>query len=178
MVHLTRGNTSNSGFLPQQSEASSIHTNGEIMARKTRRSGGPKKRTWMMPQEVEVWYVLPALRRELALIMIEAGRPQKEIAKMLGITEPAVSQYKLRRSETPRSRGDQIEIPEDMKPYIRRAAERIMEAWDNRGDKEYIYEDMTREFVRLLAILRKAGVICEVHRQHSEHVSEDCDACK
>ncbi|MHA1246604.1 MAG: hypothetical protein ACTSPE_04700 [Candidatus Thorarchaeota archaeon] len=107
-----------------------------------------------------------------------SGRPQKEIAKMLGITEPAVSQYKLRRSDTPRSRGDQIEIPEDMKLYIRRAAERIMEAWDNRGDKEYIYEDMTREFVRLLAILRKAGFICEVHRQHSEHVSEDCDACK
>ena len=28
-----------------------------------------KRRTWMMPQEVEVWYVLPAIRRELAKAM-------------------------------------------------------------------------------------------------------------
>ena len=46
-----------------------------------------------MPQEIEVWYVIPAIRRELAKAMINTGLTQKEIAKIMGITEAAVSQY-------------------------------------------------------------------------------------
>ena len=80
-----------------------------------------KRRTWMMPQEVEVWYVLPAIRRELAKVMKtktvqradedgdkkEHKITQKEIAKMLGVTEPAITQYLLRKRGQ-RSRGDQV----------------------------------------------------------------------
>ena len=98
---------------------------------------------------------------------------------MLGITEPAISQYKLRKSETSRSRGDRIEFPSDMIPHIKVAAENIMKAWDEHSsDDSYIYEVMTREIVHLIQILRDAGIICDVHRQQSEHVSETCDACK
>ncbi|MCF2137998.1 MAG: hypothetical protein K9W43_12260 [Candidatus Thorarchaeota archaeon] len=145
--------------------------------RGVKRDGSPKKRTWMMPQEVEVWYILPAIRRELARAMIEAGRRQKDIARMLGITEPAVSQYKLRKSETARSRGDTIEFPDDIIPYIKKAANNIMEAWDHRTSDAAVYEDMTREIIHLIKILRDAGIICEVHRQQAEHVSDDCHAC-
>ena len=98
---------------------------------------------------------------------------------MLGITEPAVSQYKLRKSETTRSRGDTIQFPKEMIPHIKKAAERIMESWDaHSGDQaEAVYEDMTREIVHLIRILRDAGVICEVHKQQAQHVSDDCHAC-
>jgi predicted transcriptional regulator len=44
-------------------------------------------------QELEVWYLLPAVRKELAKIMKEKGLTQAKIAKLLGITEAAVSQY-------------------------------------------------------------------------------------
>ncbi|MFH1328275.1 MAG: hypothetical protein ABIH76_05470, partial [Candidatus Bathyarchaeota archaeon] len=45
------------------------------------------------PQEIEVWYVLPALRREFAKAFLETGMKQKDIAKIMEINEPAISQY-------------------------------------------------------------------------------------
>ncbi|MDO8661394.1 MAG: hypothetical protein Q7K43_05885 [Candidatus Woesearchaeota archaeon] len=51
-------------------------------------------RRLLQPQEVEVFYVLPAIRMELAKAMAKQDIGQKEIAKRLGITEAAVSQYK------------------------------------------------------------------------------------
>ena len=53
-----------------------------------------------MPQEIEVWYIIPALRREFASILKEKGFPQKQIAEKLKLTESAVSQYlKLKRAK-------------------------------------------------------------------------------
>ncbi|MFH1405899.1 MAG: hypothetical protein ABIG52_01635 [Nanoarchaeota archaeon] len=45
------------------------------------------------PQEIEVWYILPAIRKELVLALKEKGHTQKEIASFLNVTEPAISQY-------------------------------------------------------------------------------------
>ena len=47
-----------------------------------------------MPQEIEVRYIIPAIRRELASLLIkEHYKTQKEAAKILGLTEAAISQY-------------------------------------------------------------------------------------
>lgn len=134
-----------------------------------------KKRTWLMPQEVEVWYVLPALRRELALAMIRKELPQKQIAKMLGVTEPAITQYKLKNSK--RARGDQVEIPGDFMPEIEKAADKMTRAWSDQPSPEVFHETMTREVNRLIKALRQAGVICGIHREHCHGVKEDCGAC-
>jgi len=54
-----------------------------------------------MPCELIVWYVLPAIRRDLAVKLKEKGMPQKEIAEKLGVTAAAVSQYvKSRRGKS------------------------------------------------------------------------------
>jgi len=50
-------------------------------------------RTILQPQEVEVYFIIPALRKALAVTMKEQGLEQKEIAKRLGVTAAAVSQY-------------------------------------------------------------------------------------
>ncbi len=128
-----------------------------------------------MPQEVVVWYVLPAIRRELTRAMIKRKKPQKQIAKMLGVTEPAITQYKLKKSK--RSRGDQVNIPDEILLDIDKAADVIIEAYEQNGDKN-IYEKMTREVNNLIQILKDAGVICDVHREHCEGVHEGCKACK
>ena len=48
----------------------------------------------IMPQEIEVWYLIPALRKELARIFIkDYGLAQKKAAELLGISGAAVSQY-------------------------------------------------------------------------------------
>ena len=132
-----------------------------------------------MPQEVEVWYVIPSIRREIALAMIEKGRTQKSIAKMLGVTEPAVTQYKLTRGkDSSRSRGDRVEIPKRLQPEIDKSADAILSTWDKNGEDPLTFEATTREINRIIKLLRDAGILCEVHREHCAGVHPDCRACK
>ncbi len=150
-----------------------------------------KRRTWMMPQEVEVWYVLPAIRRELAKVMKTKTVPrvgedgkkkehkitQKEIAKMLGVTEPAITQYLLKKKGR-RSRGDQVQIPERFLPELDKSADAMIEQYESRGANEDMFETMTAEINRLIKVFRDDGYMCDVHRQFSAHVKDDCSACK
>lgn len=151
-----------------------------------------KKRTWMMPQEVEVWYVLPALRRELAKIMKtktvsrvdEDGKKrehkitQKEIAKMLGVTEPAITQYLLKKKGR-RSRGDQVAIPGRFQTEIEKSADAMIEQFEKLGANDDMFETMTREINRMIRVMRDDGAMCDFHRQFSAHVKgkDKCDAC-
>ena len=45
------------------------------------------------PQEVVALYILPAIRSNLAQELKRRGHDQKFIARTLGVTEPAISQY-------------------------------------------------------------------------------------
>ena len=74
------------------------------------------------PQEITVWYILPAIRRELAKAMLTKNLKQKQVAKLLGITEAAVSQY-LRSK-----RAKQVEFNKDIKLKIQEAANNIINA--------------------------------------------------
>ncbi|MCJ7817799.1 MAG: hypothetical protein MUP60_03010 [Candidatus Thorarchaeota archaeon] len=149
-----------------------------------------KRRTWMMPQEVEVWYVLPAIRRELAKVMktkavLRVGEEskqkehkitQKEIAKMLGVTEPAITQYLL-KNKGRRSRGDQVLIPERFLSELEKSADSMIEQYEKRGTNDDMFEVMTREINRLIKIIRDDGAMCDIHRQFSAHVKDKCSAC-
>ncbi|MFW9959847.1 MAG: transcriptional regulator [Candidatus Thorarchaeota archaeon] len=149
-----------------------------------------KRRTWMMPQEVEVWYVLPAIRREFARVMKTKEVPrigedgktkqhritQKEIAKMLGVTEPAITQYLLKKKGM-RSRGDQVAIPERFLHEIEMSADRIIAGFEKRLKGEDMFEIMTREVNRILKIIRDDGAMCDIHQQFSAHVKGKCSAC-
>ncbi len=132
-----------------------------------------------MPQEVEVWYILPALRRELAKVMkFDRGQAQKTIARMLGVTEPAVTQYMLNKKDKPkRSRGDQVKIPETLKPELLKSADTMIEAWSKTDPSDNAYETTTREINHLILVLRDAGVLCDIHREHCQGVHMDCNAC-
>ncbi|MFX1264996.1 MAG: transcriptional regulator [Promethearchaeota archaeon] len=138
------------------------------------------QRKWLMPQEVEVWYVLPAIRRELSKFMkFKRGLAQKSIARMLGVTEPAVTQYMLSKKDKPkRSRGDQVDIPEEFEPEIEASADAIIDAWTSGGPTDRAFETTTREINRLIGVMRNAGLLCEIHREHCQGVHQDCDACE
>jgi predicted transcriptional regulator len=149
-----------------------------------------KRRTWMMPQEVEVWYVLPALRRELAKVMKTKSVPrmgedgktkdhkitQKEIAKMLGVTEPAITQYLLKKKGR-RSRGDQVVIPERFLPDLEQSADAMISQYEKKGSDDDMFEIMTREINRLIKVIRDDGAMCDIHRKFSAHVKDKCSAC-
>ncbi|MCX9010509.1 MAG: winged helix-turn-helix transcriptional regulator [Candidatus Methanoperedens sp.] len=45
------------------------------------------------PCEIVVQRILPAIRAELARIMLDGGLPQQQVANRLGLSKAAVSQY-------------------------------------------------------------------------------------
>jgi len=49
---------------------------------------------YSLPQEIEVWYIIPAIRKELArLLTKENNLSYEKVGGYLGISKAAVSQY-------------------------------------------------------------------------------------
>lgn len=113
----------------------------------------------LQPQEVEVFYVLPALRREIAHAMKLKGKSQKEIASLLGITEPAVSQYFSSK------RANHMDFDSKVSASIRDASARIVDQ-----------QSLVRETQGLLRMLRAERVICRMHASLGQ-VPTNCNLC-
>lgn len=76
----------------------------------------------MIPCEKAVWEVLPAIKARLAQEMFFLGMKQTEIAKALGTTKAAVSQYiKKKRGRRRVVRGKALE---KLKKFARTAKRR------------------------------------------------------
>lgn len=100
----------------------------------------------LQPQEIEVFYVLPAVRREIAIVMKAEGKSQKEIAVLLGVTEPAVSQYiSAKRAST-------FQLNDKVKVAIKESVKRIT------GEI-----GLMREMQRLLILIREERLVCQAH---------------
>jgi hypothetical protein len=112
------------------------------------------------PQEVEVFYILPAIRRELTLAFKELGRSQKDIAKLLGVTEAAVSQYMSQK------RATDVTFPDIMKAQIRAAAPKITD-----------HSSMIQEVQTVLAAAKQDKFICKLHEQVADNIPKGCDVC-
>ena len=111
------------------------------------------------PCEIFVWYVLPGIRRELALSMIENhDLSQVKVAKMLGITEAAVSQYVSRK------RGN-IDLEPEIKAELCISAERII-----LGDGRTV----VRELCRICAITKESQTVQELYRKHTGVTIHSC----
>ncbi len=109
----------------------------------------------LQPQEIEVYYFIPAIRSNLAMEMKKLGKSQKEIADLLQIQESTVSQYMSEK------RGV-LEFSKEIIAQIRGSALNIktrMEALE--------------EIQRILMLLRRNGFLCEIHKKHSD-VPQDC----
>ncbi|MBI2043235.1 transcriptional regulator [Candidatus Pacearchaeota archaeon] len=118
--------------------------------------------TRIMPQEIEVWYLIPALRRELARIFIEEhGLSQKKVAEILGITGAAISQYLNFK------RGNEIRFSKDEIAKIKKAASEIV-----RNN-----EDVMKKIYQLSVSLRKSKVICDIHKSQDGSIENGCDIC-
>ena len=112
-----------------------------------------------LPQEIEVWYVLPALRRAFALEFQRQGLNQTKIAEVLQITKPAVSQYLSNK------RATDIEFDAHVKKMIQEASKDIHKTKNWMGAAQ-----------KILRHLEKEKIICDVHRQRCKELV-DCDVC-
>ena len=111
----------------------------------------------LQPQELEVFYIIPTIRRYLTVYMKELGKPQKEIAKILGVQESTISQYVRHK------RAAEINLSQEIESKIKEAVSRINNSFD-----------VIRETQQVLKVIRDSGEMCKIHKQLAD-IPESCD---
>ena len=111
-------------------------------------------------QELELFYLIPAIRKELALVMKSNGKDQKEIAVLLGVTEAAVSKYVNKK------RASEVKFDESVLKEIESVHEKI----EGKQDTIRVIQTILRE-------MKEDKTICDIHRKFSRDIPEDCDIC-
>lgn len=102
------------------------------------------------PCEEVRWYLLPAIRRELASFLSEKKLSRKEIARLLGLTEAAVCQY-LRSK-----RGQKLRLGSKALKKIEKIGTKMLES---RGKKERKDALLVTGICELCKALRSEGVL-------------------
>jgi uncharacterized protein len=113
------------------------------------------------PQEIEVWYVLPLLRKYLSIKLVEKGLSQKEVSKLMGLTQAAVSQYKKDKRASEDLFGDSLD--ED----IEFSANNIIKKEKN----------VKNEIMNLTRLVKEKGILCKIHNMKMQD-GEICLECQ
>jgi hypothetical protein len=115
------------------------------------------------PCEIVVWYVIPAIRSELAKELLNLGMKQKEISQLLDITQPAVSQYISDK------RGHGIKFNQETKEKIKKFAIDLKEENIDKGD-------MIRRICDICKYVKAEEIVCQLHKE-KDNIPTGCDAC-
>lgn len=117
-----------------------------------------------MPQDIEVRYILPAIRRELAKIFIKEHKlSQKEAANILGLTEAAVSQYQHSK------RAKEVVFSDNITNEIRKSAGKILADKNNK-------QKVMGEMYRISSLTTVRHILCDIHRAQSKDLA-NCNVC-
>ena len=111
-----------------------------------------------LPQEIEVWYIIPAIRREFAKGLVKKNLKQREIARMLGVTDAAVSQYFSSK------RGSEVKFNQRVKREIKTSVEKIAKGGD-----------VLVEIQKICKSCKKDGICCYIHKHHG--APKACKVC-
>ena len=126
----------------------------------------------LLPSEIEAKSLIPAIRAILARKLIkEYDLKEEVVAKVLGITQAAVSNY-IRGT-----RGD-IELISKLGSVheVMRMIDDI--ATDLASNKAYTPSTMAK-FVQLCNYMRYTFIICDVHHSIESHIDEKvCEQCE
>jgi predicted transcriptional regulator len=113
---------------------------------------------FMQPQEMEVWYILPAIRKELCLALKRKGLSQKEAAAKLGLTEAAISQYI-------KGKRGAIDVSEFSKEFDK-AAGRMLKG-----------SHVVEEVQKILDLIKVSGFFCKLHCELDSSLPKSCNFC-
>jgi len=116
---------------------------------------------YIMPQELEVWYVLPAIRRELSKALLDLNLRREQIANILGVSNASISHYLHRK------RAKEVDFDEVLIQKIRKSAARIAE-------NEDLY---LKEVQELCKFIRKSRRLCQIHQQKTSSTYATCTVC-
>ncbi|UCH01893.1 MAG: hypothetical protein JSV20_08710 [Candidatus Bathyarchaeota archaeon] len=122
-----------------------------------------------LPCEFAVKSIIPAFRALIAKELIEYYRlKQENVAGLLGVTQPAVSQY------TRNIRGKTLDL--DKIESIRLLAKGLAA---NLVNNSLSLKEINQNYCAACTTARKKRIICELHKQLDPSFNtEDCDACQ
>ena len=113
----------------------------------------------IQPQEIEVFYILPAIRSRMAAALKEQGMKQKDIATLLCVQESTISQYLSSK------RAAEVKFSSVIDKEITAAVKMIKSK-----------EDLIRETQNILDMARSEKITCNMHKSVSD-VPAECDVC-
>ena len=115
---------------------------------------------YLLPQEIEVWYIIPAVRKELArLLTKEHGLSYEKAGLTLGISKAAVSQYLSNK------RANKVKLNAKTKTEISKSAKLI-----NENSKVGLVE-----IQRVLKFMKDKHCSCDVCKQDNKDVLKYCN---
>ena len=115
------------------------------------------------PCEMVVWYVIPAVRSELAKELLKLGMKQKEISELLDITQPAVSQYISDK------RGHGVKFNEEIQVLVKEFAKDLYE-------KRATEKDIISRTCQICKMVKTEDIMCQLHKE-KDNIPFNCSAC-
>jgi len=112
-----------------------------------------------LPQEIEAWYIIPAIRKEVSRCLIEEyGISYSRVGEILGVSKAAISQYLKGK------RASKIKLPKELGPKINSACRLFAK---NKSDA-------VSEISRLLEFIRKKKLSCFICDEIRDGVLDKC----
>ena len=126
----------------------------------------------LLPSEIESKLLIPAVRAILSKeLVIENGLKEEEVARMLGITQAAVSNY-LRGT-----RGDNELISKLMS--LSEIMSMIKEISDDLSTNRAYTAKTLSKFIALCNYMRYSLIICDAHHSLERNIDQKvCEQCK
>ena len=114
---------------------------------------------YSLPQEIEVWYIIPAIRREFSRILTKKhGMTLEKAGMLLGVSKAAVSQYLSKK------RATSFKIPEKIKKEMEKSA-KIMAKNGNFA---------VREMIKILNLIKKERYSCRLCKKYNKGIIKQC----
>jgi uncharacterized protein len=126
----------------------------------------------LLPSEIESKLLIPAVRAILSKeLVIEKGLKEEEVARLLGITQAAVSNY-LRGT-----RGDNELISKLVS--LSEVMSMIKEISDDLSTNSAYTAKTLSKFIALCNYMRYSLIICDAHHSLERNIDEKvCEQCK
>ena len=115
------------------------------------------------PCEIVVWYVIPAIRSELAKELLNLGMRQKDVSELMDITQPAVSQYITDK------RGSGIKLDDNVRKMIQDFARELSQG-------EATKADLISGTCIICKPVKTSDALEQLSINKSD-LSEDCQSC-
>jgi len=115
---------------------------------------------YLLPQEIEVWYIIPAVRKELARLLTKKhGLSFEKAGAILGVSKAAVSQYLSNK------RANKVKLSAEVKKEVAKSAGVVVE------NPRLALGEMQR----LLKFMKDSKCSCEVCKKFNKDVLNFCN---